>query len=74
MAAISHVGSIGKYFTPLKDPRVRRRTDHRLIDIIAIALCGVIADCDGWMDIIDFANNRLAWFKRCNCSALVAVS
>jgi len=35
-----------------------------LIDIIAIALCGVIANCDGWTDIIDFANNRLAWFKR----------
>jgi predicted transposase YbfD/YdcC len=64
MAAISHVGSIKKYFWPLKDPRVRKRTEHRLIDIIAIALCGVIANCDGWTDIIDFANNRLAWFKR----------
>src|SRR6202051_2322479 len=64
MAAISRVGSIKKYFTTLKDPRVRQRTEHRLIDIIAIALCGVIANCDGWTDIIDFANNRLAWFKR----------
>src|SRR5450755_3957862 len=64
MAAISHVGSIKKYFTPLKDPRVRQRTDHRLIDIIAIALCGVVANCDGWTDIIDFANNHIAWFKR----------
>jgi predicted transposase YbfD/YdcC len=64
MAAISHVGSIKKYFRPLKDPRVRKRTEHRLIDIIAIALCGVIANCDGWTDIIDFANNRITWFKR----------
>lgn len=64
MAAISRVGSIKKYFTALKDPRVRNRTEHRLIDIIAIALCGVIANCDGWTDIVDFANNRLAWFKR----------
>src|SRR5260370_18601448 len=64
MAAISHVGSIKKYFTSLKDPRVRKRTEHRLIDIIAIALCGVIANCDGWTDIIDFANNRITWFKR----------
>src|SRR5438876_2553380 len=63
MAAISHVGSIKKYFRLLKDPRVRNRTDHRLIDIIAIALCGVIANCDGWTDIMDFANNRIAWFK-----------
>ncbi len=64
MAVISRVGSIKKYFVSLKDPRVRKRSDHRLIDIIAIALCGVIANCDGWTDIIDFANNRLAWFKR----------
>lgn len=64
MAAISRVGSIKKYFTSLKDPRVRNRTEHRLIDMIAIALCGVIANCDGWADIIDFANNRIAWFKR----------
>jgi predicted transposase YbfD/YdcC len=64
MAAISRVGSIKRYFRCLKDPRVRQRTEHRLIDIIVIALCGVIANCDGWSDIIDFANNRLAWFKR----------
>jgi predicted transposase YbfD/YdcC len=64
MAAISRVGSIKKYFTVLKDPRVRKRTEHRLIDIIAIALCGVIANCDGWTDIIDFANSRITWFKR----------
>lgn len=64
MAALSQLVSIKKCFAPLKDPRVRKRTDHRLLDIIAIALCGVIANCDGWTDIIDFANNRRAWFKR----------
>lgn len=64
MAAISHVGSIKKHFISLKDPRVRGRTGHRLIDIVAIALCGVIANCDGWTDIIDFANHNIAWFKR----------
>lgn len=64
MAALSRVGSIKKYFSSLKDPRVRNRTEHRLIDIIAIALCGVIANCDGWTDIIDFASNHIAWFKR----------
>ena len=64
MAATTRVGSLKKYFKCLKDPRVRGRTEHRLIDIIAIALCGVIANCDGWSDILDFAHNRLAWFKR----------
>jgi predicted transposase YbfD/YdcC len=64
MTALSHVGSIKKHFSSLKDPRVRNRTEHRLFDIIAIALCGVIANCDGWTDILDFANHRIVWFKR----------
>jgi len=64
MAALSHLGSIKKCFAPLKDPRVRKRTEHRLLDIIAIALCGVIANCDGWTEIIDFAHSRLTWLKR----------
>jgi predicted transposase YbfD/YdcC len=63
MAAISGVGSLKRYFRCLQDPRVRGRTDHRLIDIIAIALCGVIANCDGWSDIVDFAHSRVAWFR-----------
>jgi predicted transposase YbfD/YdcC len=64
MAAIACVGSIKQYFTSLRDPRVRKRSEHRLIDIVAIALCGVVANCDGWTDIIDFATNRIGWFKR----------
>jgi len=56
--------SIKKYFAPLKDPRVRNRTQHRLIDIIAIALCGVIANCDTWAEIVDFGTSHLAWLKR----------
>ena len=38
MAATTRVGSLKRYFKCLKDPRVRGRTEHRLIDIIAIAL------------------------------------
>jgi predicted transposase YbfD/YdcC len=64
MAALSSVGSMKKYFATLKDPRVRGRTEHCLFDIVAIALCGVIANCDGWTDIVDFAASRIGWFKR----------
>jgi len=62
--AASNVGSIKKHFTRLKDPRVRRRTQHLLIDIIFIAICGVIANCNDWHDIVLFAKKRQAWFKR----------
>jgi len=64
MITATSVVSIKKYFAPLKDPRVRNRTQHRLIDIIAIALCGVIANCDTWAEIVDFGTSHLAWLKR----------
>lgn len=64
MAATTSVGSIKKYFCGLKDPRVVGRSRHLLIDIIVMAICGVIANCDDWPDIEQFAKSRQAWFKR----------
>ena len=64
MAASSRVGSIRKHFRSLKDPRVAGRTRHRLGDIIVLAICGVIANCDDWPDIALFAETRKAWFGR----------
>lgn len=58
------VGLIKKHFAKLPDPRVRGRTRHRLVDILVLALCGVIANCDGWRDIALFARKREAWFRR----------
>jgi predicted transposase YbfD/YdcC len=62
--AASNVGSIKKHFARLKDPRVRGRTQHLLADIIFIAICAVIANCNDWHDIVLFAKKREAWFKR----------
>jgi predicted transposase YbfD/YdcC len=63
MATTSAV-SIKNHFAQLKDRRVRRRSQHRLLDIIVIGICGVIADCDNWQDIEIFAQKRASWFKR----------
>jgi predicted transposase YbfD/YdcC len=64
MVATTHVGSIKKHFRSLPDPRVVGRTRHVLIDIVVIAICAVIADCDDWSDIAQFAQKREAWFRR----------
>jgi predicted transposase YbfD/YdcC len=64
MAATTTVGSIKKYFRRLKDPRVVGRSRHLLVDIIVLAICGVIADCDDWPEIVLFAQKRRAWFQR----------
>jgi predicted transposase YbfD/YdcC len=62
--AASCMGSIKRYFRKVMDPRVQGRTRHLLIDIFVIAICGVIADCDGWSEIVQFGEKRQGWFKR----------
>jgi predicted transposase YbfD/YdcC len=62
MAATPRVGSLKKHFRGLPDPRVVGRTRHLLFDIIVIAICAVIANCDDWPDIAVFAKKRQAWF------------
>jgi predicted transposase YbfD/YdcC len=64
MAATTRIGSIKKHFRPLKGPRVVGRSRHLLLDLIVLAVCGVIANCDDWPDIALFARKREAWFRR----------
>jgi predicted transposase YbfD/YdcC len=56
--------AIVKFFRKLKDPRVKRRKKHLLMDIIAIAICAVIAGCDDWQQIETFGDNRREWLKQ----------
>lgn len=55
--------SILHHFQQLKDPRVERTRKHLLGDVLVIALCGVICDCDGFEDIEDWARCKQDWLK-----------
>jgi predicted transposase YbfD/YdcC len=50
-------------FDGLADPRVTRRCDHRLIDILVIAVSAVIACAESWEDIELYGRSKLAWLK-----------
>jgi predicted transposase YbfD/YdcC len=57
--------SIKRYFARLPDPRRRRtRVTHPLINLVVMALCGVIAGADTWEEIARFARVRREWFAR----------
>jgi len=51
-------------FVGLADPRATRRCDHRLIDILVIAVCAVIACAESWCDIALYGRSKLAWLQR----------
>lgn len=54
---------ISDSFAALVDPRVERTKRHQLLDIITIALCGVICGADGWVEIEAFGKAKLAWLR-----------
>ncbi len=63
MAKEPEVGSITKHFGKVKDPRVERTRRHKLVDIILIAICGVICGADSWVDIDMFGKAKKEWLK-----------
>jgi predicted transposase YbfD/YdcC len=58
---VANVESIGAYFESLSDPRHTRNRKHRLIDIVVIAVCGLVCGSDGPTAIHRWATNRRAW-------------
>jgi predicted transposase YbfD/YdcC len=54
---------IAKHFGKLEDPRIDRTKLHLLSDIVTIAICGVICDADGWVDIENYGTAKYDWLK-----------
>jgi predicted transposase YbfD/YdcC len=58
------LGSIRIHFSKLEDPRIDRQKLHQLMDIIVIAICGVICGAETWVEIANFGQARQEWFKK----------
>lgn len=52
------------YFRNISDPRVVGRSLHLLHDIIGIAIIAVLAECDEWQDIEDWAKSKKGHLKK----------
>jgi predicted transposase YbfD/YdcC len=57
-------GTLGKHFAGLTDPRVERTREHKLLDIVILAICAVICGAEGWTDIEEFGQAKLDWFQK----------
>lgn len=55
--------SILTHFASLEDPRDIRGKEHRLLDIITIALCAVISGAEGWEDMAEYGRAKQDWFE-----------
>ena len=57
------VATLSEHFSELIDPRTGQRRDHKLVDIVDIAICAVICGADTWVDVENFGKAKLNWFK-----------
>jgi hypothetical protein len=55
--------AIEEHFSKVTDPRKDRTKDHKLIDIIAIAICAIICGAEGWTDMENYGNSKVLWLK-----------
>ena len=63
MTKLVDVGSIGRHFKSLADPRHTRNRKHLLGDIIVIAVCGILGGCDGPTGIHRWASHHTDWLQ-----------
>jgi predicted transposase YbfD/YdcC len=57
------LSSIVRYFEALPDPRHQRNRRHLLVDVITIAVCGVIVGCSGPTHLEQWAKAKVDWLK-----------
>lgn len=53
--------SLVEAFSILPDPRSERSQRHPLINVVVIAVCGVLAGADNWVGIETWARSKEAW-------------
>ena len=50
-------------FSQIDDPRCAYKVEHNLLEILVMAICGVIANAESWEDIALYAQSKEAWLR-----------
>jgi predicted transposase YbfD/YdcC len=56
--------SIHDHFNSLNDPRLERTRKHPLINILFIAICGVLCGADTWVSIERYGKTKQEWLSQ----------
>lgn len=55
--------AIVEHFGNLEDPRVVGRSEHKLIDLVTIAILATICGAEGWTEMEEFGLARETWLR-----------
>jgi predicted transposase YbfD/YdcC len=56
--------SLKESFKNLPEPRIEKKTDHKLIDIVIIAICAVISGAESWTEMEMFGQEKEEWLRQ----------
>jgi predicted transposase YbfD/YdcC len=56
--------SLSDYFAVLPDPRMAKKIDHKLLDILIITICAVLSGANEWVTIASYGRAKQEWLKR----------
>lgn len=51
-------------FVGLRDPRQAKKVEHNLVELLVIAVCGVLAGADDFVEIEEWAKEKSDWFRQ----------
>jgi predicted transposase YbfD/YdcC len=58
---MEEVQGLEAVFAQVEDPRIERSKQHRLRDILIIAVCAMLCGAEGWVGIEEFGKAKEAW-------------
>ena len=56
--------SLSEAFAEIPDPRVEGRSKHDLVEMLVVAVCGLVCGVDDFVGIEAWANERIDWLRR----------
>lgn len=55
---------VADVFVGIRDPRQAKKVDHDLVELLVVAVCGVLAGADDFVEIEEWAKEKLGWFRQ----------
>ena len=55
---------VADVFVGIRDPRQARKIEHDLVELLVIAVCGVLAGADDFVEIEEWAKEKCDWFRQ----------
>lgn len=55
---------IADVFVEIRDPRQAKKVGHDLVELLVVAVCAVLAGADDFVEIEEWAKEKLDWFRQ----------